>query len=162
MRTIFIAIMAAVLTLVAAPVGWAQGYRLEATAKTRHQWLVTPEEASHKAPATRTILAGKSDPGGPRLVIRSPGDIKEIRSPVTIDVAFTPQDGTTVDLSSLKVTYIAFVDIDITRRLAPYLGISGIHADAAELPPGEHDIEISIRDNKGRRSAERLSFKVIE
>lgn len=159
MRTLFTIVLAVFLAIIVLSDGRAQGFRPEGKAR---QWLVTPEEAARKAPPTRVVQPSRSDPGGPRMVVKSPGDIKEIRSPVTIDVAFAPQDGASVDLSSLKVTYIALIDIDITRRLAPYLAESGIHADAADLPTGSHDIEISLRDSKGRRSVERLSFKVVD
>lgn len=123
-------------------------------------WLVSPQEASQ--PKARALVAAKSDPGGPRVVVRSPGAVKEVRPPVNIDVGFEPQAGSGIDLSSLKVTYLAIFDVDITDRLAPYLTPSGIRAEGADLPPGDHTIEIAVKDGAGRKSVERLNFKVLE
>lgn len=126
----------------------------------RGGWLVTPEEAAQ--PKARALIPTKSDPGGPRVTVRRPGIAVEIKPPVTIDIAFEPQDGARVDLGSLKVTYMSLFDVDITERLQPYLNPTGIHAEDADIPPGQHTIEIAIRDAAGRRSVERLSFRVLE
>ena len=121
-------------------------------------WLVTPEEASQ--PRSRALVVKKSDPGGPKVVVQAPGAVKVVKPPVNIHVAFEPQAGADVDMKTLQVTYVAMFDVDITDRLTPYVTPSGIHADAAELPSGDHTIEISVKDTQGRKSVERLSFEV--
>lgn len=129
-------------------------------AQTNHHWLLTPQEAAQ--PKTRTLVTAKSDPGGPKVVIQHPAIAAKVKSPVSIDVLFEAQGGRQLDMKSLKVTYISLFDIDITDRLADYLTTTGIHADDAELPPGEHTIEILIKDQAGRRSVEHLNFRVME
>ena len=129
----------------------------EGGASWRGGWLVTADESSR--PPSRTLVPGVGDPGGPRVVVRRPVADRETRSPVGIDVAFEPQIGNSIDLASLKVAYLAAVDLDITGRLAPYLTPSGIRAEGVELPPGDHTIEFAIRDAAGRRSVERLSSR---
>ncbi|MBF0356650.1 MAG: hypothetical protein HQL43_15575 [Alphaproteobacteria bacterium] len=126
----------------------------------RGGWLVTPDEAAQ--PASRVLVPAKSDPGGPKVLIKTPSAVSEVKPPVNIEVTFEPLNGEQIDLKSLKVTYLALINVDITDRLAPYLTPSGIHAEGADLPVGDHTIELAIKDGAGRRSVERLSFKVLE
>lgn len=135
-------------------------FRHTAAAAASRDWLVTPEEADQAR--TRQLVPNKSDPDGPVINVRVPGEIKEVKPPVTIDVAFEPKDGQTVDLKTLKVTYLKLFDIDITDRMKPYLTPTGIYSQNAKLPPGEHTIEISVKDTAGRTTVELFSFKVLK
>ncbi|MBF0166883.1 MAG: hypothetical protein HQL45_04555 [Alphaproteobacteria bacterium] len=135
--------------------------RPDAKDDTKH-WLVTPEEATQAAGApSRDMITAMSDPGGPKVEIRSPGKVTEVKLPVNIEVTFQSQGQTQVDLNSLKVTYVGLFDLDITDRLLPYLTKDGIKAEDADLPVGKHVIDIAVRDKEGRRTVERLSFKVL-
>ena len=123
-------------------------------------WIISPEEA--ELPIDRQLLPDKSDPDGPKVIVRNPGEVAEVVPPVTIDVAFQANDDATVDFKTLKVTYLKLFGIDITDRLRPYLTTAGIHAVNAPLAPGHHSIEISVNDTAGRRTVERFSFTVLK
>jgi len=123
-------------------------------------WIISPEEAA--LPLARELVTDKSDPDGPKVIVRDPNDIQEVSPPVTIDVAFETRDGTTLDIASLKVTYLKLFGIDITNRLRPYLTDNGIYAPNAPLAAGNHNIEISVRDTMGRRTVQRFHFTVLK
>jgi len=129
------------------------------TTLASRQWMISPEEANQ--PVTRQLMPLKSDPNGPRVIVRNPGEVKEVQAPVTINVEFEPEDGTVIDYDSLKITYLKMFNIDITDRLKPYLTSTGIHATNAKLASGDHTIEIAVKDTAGRRTVERFSFKVL-
>ncbi len=127
--------------------------------------LVTPMEANagpYAAPPG-PVLRGLP---GPHIVIRSPNvnvaDKPTIHVPLKLDVGFTPTDGTEVDMSSLKVIYLKLWGIDITDRIRPYITKDGIYAENADLPPGEHAIEIDIKDNLGRTTKATMAFVVVK
>ena len=122
-------------------------------------WIISPAEAD--LPLGRQLLSERSDPDGPKVIVRDPGEVAEVTPPVTIDVAFEADAGAAVDLKSLKVIYLKLFGIDITKRLRPYLTADGIHAVNAPLAPGHHTIEISVNDTAGRRTVERFSFTVL-
>ncbi len=123
------------------------------------RWIISPAEAD--LPLGRQLLPEQSDPDGPKVIVRDPGEVAEVTPPVTIDVAFEADPGAAIDLNSLKVIYLKLFGIDITARLKPYLTATGIHAVNAPLAPGHHTIEISVGDTAGRRTVERFSFTVL-
>ena len=135
-------------------------FRHARPAAASRDWLVSPEEAD-QAPS-RALVVNKSDPEGPTIDVRVPGEIKEVTPPVTIDVKFEPKEGHEIDFKSLKVTYMKLFDIDITDRMKPYLTPTGIHSDNAKLPPGDHTIEITVKDDAGKKTVEHFSFKVLK
>jgi hypothetical protein len=132
---------------------------MPATADSRG-WLITPEEADQ--PASRQLVPSKSDPDGPSIEVRQPGEVKDVVPPIHIDVAFVPKEGHTIDFKTLKVTYLKLFDIDITDRLKPYITPTGLHSDNAKLPPGDHTIEISVKDDAGHGTTALFSFKVLK
>jgi hypothetical protein len=135
------------------PQGWATNDPPEAA------WIISPSEA--ELPLGRQLVPEKSDPDGPKVTVRDPGEVAEVAPPVTIDIAFQADDGATVDFKTLKVTYLKLFGIDITERLLPYVTADGIHAVNAPLAPGHHSIEISVNDTAGRRTVERFTFTVL-
>jgi hypothetical protein len=129
-------------------------------ASAARDWLITPEESDQ--PQARQLVVNKSDPDGPQIEVRAPGEVKEVSPPVNIDVTFEPREGHTIDWKSLKVTYLKLFDIDITDRMKPYITPTGIHSDNAKLPPGNHTIEIAVKDDAGHRTVEHFSFTVLK
>jgi hypothetical protein len=138
------------------PSQWATG----GPSDPEESWIISPAEAD--LPLDRQLVPDKSDPDGPKVTVRDPGEVAEVMPPVTIDIAFQADEGATVDIKSLKVTYLKLFGIDITERLRPYLTADGIHAVNAPLAPGHHSIEISVADTTGRRTVERFDFTVLK
>jgi hypothetical protein len=127
--------------------------------------LVTPMEANAGPYVGKPETRGLSFPPGPRIIIRSPNingaDKPTIHAPIKLDVEFAPIDGSQVDMSSLRIIYLKLWGIDITDRIRPYLTKDGIYAENADLPAGEHAIEIDIKDNLGRMTKVTLTFTVV-
>src|SRR4051812_26714849 len=67
-------------------------------------WIISPSEA--ELPLGRQLVPEKSDPDGPRVTVRDPGEINEVSPPVTIDIAFQADEDAAVDFKTLKVTYL--------------------------------------------------------
>ena len=154
---------AAVLAL-AMSVAWGVGVGAEPpTAATSHKplVLVTPKEAM--APDPPGGLLGREEEGddkGPEIVVFSPEDRSRLAAPVAVRVRFAPR-GAAVDLKTLKVTYVKWINIDLTDRLRPYVSAEGIDVKEADLPKGRHTVRISIGDAAKRTSARTLQFEVI-
>lgn len=67
-----------------------------------------------------------------------------------IKISFKPRDKVPVDVKSLRVFYVKFIDIDLTDRVRPYVKASGINVSEADLPKGRHTLRFELSDRKGR------------
>jgi hypothetical protein len=67
-------------------------------------------------------------------------------------VSFEPRGGAKIDLASVKVTYLKANSVDLLPRVKPGLTEGGITLAGAQVPPGEHQIQISLQDSEGRQS----------
>ena len=74
--------------------------------------------------------------------------------------AFTPREGTQVDLKSFRLEYLKLISIDITGRVAGYLGPTGVRIERADLPPGDHKLRITLKDTKRGISQQVYSVKI--
>jgi hypothetical protein len=85
-----------------------------------------------------------------------------VRVPVSLLIQFVCQPGTSADLSTFKATY-GWLNIDITKRLLDHatLSASGLSADNANMPPGDHKVTLSIADSLGHVGSRIFSFTVI-
>jgi hypothetical protein len=90
-------------------------------------------------------------------------DIKgPVRAPVDIRVHFVPRPNTSIDVATFKATY-GWLGIDITSRLLSHasLSASGLSADNANLPPGDHRVTLSIADSLGQVGSRTFAFSVV-
>jgi hypothetical protein len=71
-----------------------------------------------------------------------------------------PREGTQVDLKSFRLEYLKLISIDITGRVAGYLGPTGVRIEKADLPPGDHKLRITLKDTKGGISQQVYSVKI--
>lgn len=124
--------------------------------------LLTPEEAATRRaePLTRGLRAVKND--GPGIQVAAPqGD--RLTSPINFDVTFTPRNGATPDLRSLRIEY-KFGPFwkDITAPVLQAARIQGtrLRAAGAELPEGRHVIRMRIKDSMGRETVTRMDLTV--
>ena len=119
--------------------------------------LITAEEAAlQDAVGSR---GGLDYENGPIIKLMSPESGKSYSGSFEIMVNFlVGHDGHPIDLSSLKVLYKKFIDIDITSRLSDHLSPKGIHAPSVELPSGRHAVEIYLEDVE--ENATRKTFTV--
>ncbi len=80
--------------------------------------------------------------------------------PVHVLVKFAPLFEP-VDLSSLKVVLVKFIQIDITDRIRPFVTAEGISVKEAKIPPGKHRVRISLADKTGAVSVREIAFEVL-
>lgn len=127
-------------------------------------WLITPEEAA-MAPSTEPprgiIGVGREDIStGPVIDVVEPLNGGRGSMPIQVLIRFTPRSEP-VDLASLKVTLVKFIQIDITDRIKPFVTQDGIDVKEAKIPPGKHRVRITVSDKAGGASVKEVSFEVL-
>jgi len=131
-------------------------------------WLITPEEAATPtAPPDELRLQGgtpfevgdEAPDTGPVIEILKPSENKPLSAPLEIAIKFTPRHAP-VDLSTLKVTVLKLISIDLTDRLRPFASQEGIRIADARLPSGEHTVRISLADVAGGLSRKLITVKI--
>jgi hypothetical protein len=111
--------------------------------------LITPEEA--QLPTPKGVHVARAVTRGPRIDLAGP-DASEARSPLRLQLKFRGFGGATINLDSLRVTYLKTPNVDLTSRVRPYAQPTGIEIPDAEAPPGEHLVRVEIHDSEGRRT----------
>lgn len=122
-------------------------------------WLITPNEAA-LAPATDDGIRPRGlNDAGPGIEIVRPMEGEVVPSPAEILIRFLPKT-VTIDLSSLKVTLLKFIPIDLTERLKPYVKPDGIVVKDAKVPTGSYRVRIALSDAQGKTSTREISFEI--
>ena len=113
-------------------------------------WLITPQEAAMKPAPISPLdeMSGGVTGNGPIVELEKPQTENQIESPVEIAINFQNRLAE-INLDSLSVEVVKFINIDITDRIKPYVTVKGIHIPDAPLPSGEHTILLYIEDVEG-------------
>jgi hypothetical protein len=109
--------------------------------------LITTEEA--KLPAPKEMPSSRAITRGPRIDL-SDLDSGATHSPIHFKLIFRAFGGSSIDLSTLTVTYLRGSNVDLTSRVRPFVRPSGIDIPDAEVPAGEHAIRVDLKDSDGR------------
>ena len=120
------------------------------------------ESEARLPPAPAPATATRSITRGPGIRILSPdaGSLS-LASPFPLQIAFEPHGGAKIDLSTVRLTYLRSPSVDLTERVKAGLSEKGIDLKAAEVPPGEHQIRVSVQDSDGRVSNAVLNLNVV-
>ena len=119
------------------------------------------ESEARLPPAPVTVAATRSITRGPGIRILSPdAGSPSLVSPFRLQIAFEPHGGAKIDLSTVRLTYLRSPSVDLTERVKAGLSEKGIDLKAAEVPPGEHQIRVSVQDSDGRQSNVVLNLNV--
>ena len=133
---------------------------LEANGK----WLITPEEIQQiqrRGSPLKQPLSIREGPG-PAIVLENPKMLESVKSPVDILLIFKPgTSGKPPNMTSLNVRLIGFIDIDITDRVLEYVHQSKLDISDTNLPVGEHEIGVYIKDVDGNPNERVISVNVI-
>lgn len=113
--------------------------------------LITPKEA--KLPDAAGSLNTRGISRGPTVKCVSPEPGAPVKGPFEFKVTFEPRGGSSINASSVKVTYLKSPTVDLTSRVKSSLSDSGIDMKHAEIPPGEHQVKVSVQDSDGRESS---------
>jgi hypothetical protein len=121
--------------------------------------LVTSDEAKLPPPRAAIAVASRGITRGPRIEL---ADIDKgaLHSPVHLLIKFQAYGGATIDLSGVQVTYLKTPSIDLTPRVKPFVQPGGIDIPDAELPPGDHELRVDLRDSDGHVSTASFVLKV--
>jgi hypothetical protein len=123
--------------------------------------IVTEEESKQPdAPARKKGFGSEELKDGPIITFNKPTFGSEVQKPVAIDISFSPRNAP-IDLSSLKVTYVKFISIDITDRIKEYFSPTGVKIANASLPVGSHKLQFSLRDVGDHLTEEILKITVV-
>ncbi|HTY02523.1 MAG TPA: hypothetical protein VMC81_02225 [Rhodocyclaceae bacterium] len=123
--------------------------------------LITESEARLPAavppPATRAITRG------PTIRVLSP-DVaaKSLSSPFPLRIAFEPHGGAKIDPSLVKLTYLRSPNVELVDRVKAGLTEKGVELPSAEVPPGEHQLRVTVIDSDGRQSSLVFSLSVVK
>ena len=79
---------------------------------------------------------------------------------VHLKLKFKTFGGSAIDLGAFQATYIKEPAVDLTARLKPFAQQTGIDIPDAQLPPGEHFIQLGIKDSDGRAVTKIFKLKV--
>ena len=85
--------------------------------------LITPEEA--QLPTPKGVFAARAITRGPRIDL-SGSDAGELHSPLRLQLTFRGFGGATINLDTLRVTYMKLPNVDLTSRVRPYAQPTGI------------------------------------
>eukprot|EP01136_Pigoraptor_vietnamica_P042722 Opistho-1_new@17238 len=120
--------------------------------------LITEDEARlPKAPKTDS-RAGLTR--GPAIEVVSPKADELVGGPVRIVVRFQPRNGAKIATDSVRLLYMANPRVDLTPRVAGFVKEEGIAIPDAEMPPGNYQLLLQVKDSEGRPGSEYINLKV--
>jgi hypothetical protein len=123
--------------------------------------LITPAEAALPPGKVPSVEARGSPTRRPSITVIAPSGPGAVYSPLDFKLSFSAFGGAAIDPNSVVVTYIKQPDIDITQRVKAFITANGIDISRAEVPPGQHQFWIELKDNSGNSNAREVEFLVI-
>jgi hypothetical protein len=112
--------------------------------------LITSKEAA--LPAASGVLATRGISRGPAIKVVSPEPDTTVSSPFSLKLNFEARGGEKIDPASVKVVYLKSPTVDLTPRLQSGITANGIDFGKAEVPPGQHDLRVTVKDSQGRET----------
>lgn len=120
--------------------------------------LINSDEA--KSPSATFIPATRGIFRGPGIKLASPDTSAAVPSTFNLRVLFEPRGDTRIDPAATKMVYLKATPVDLLPRVKS--SASGIILEGAEVPPGEHFIQISVQDSEGRVTNSVLHLNVVK
>ena len=121
--------------------------------------LITSDEAALPPQKGAVPNSGRGITRGPKIQIPD-SETGPTTSPLHFQVKFLTYGGSSIDLDSLKVTYLKTPVVDLTTRVKPFVQPTGIDMPDAQLPPGDHLVRIDVRDSEGRTASTSFVLRV--
>lgn len=120
--------------------------------------LITEDEArlppaqDEKEEVTRAITRG------PGINLASAETVERDGFPLRI--TFEPHGGVAIDPQSVRILYLKKTPVDLTERLKGQITPEGVAVPAATAPPGEHPLQVTVRDSNGRQTVKKFTLVV--
>lgn len=122
--------------------------------------LISDEEARMPAVApmvTRGITRGPAI----RQILPDPA-AGPVRSPIALKITFEARGGSRIDPASVRMTYLRATPVDLSERIRNGVSERGLELATASVPPGEHDIQLTLQDTEGRKSSQTIRLNIIK
>ncbi len=116
--------------------------------------LISDDEARLPAAAS---MSARGVTRGPGVKLLSPEAGKKDGLPLKL--SFEPRGSAQIDTASVQVTYLKSPTVDLTPRLKAAIRPEGIDLSAVAMPPGEHSIRVSVKDDEGRLGSAVITLK---
>ena len=120
--------------------------------------LITLSEAALPPAPARLLTRGISR--GPAIKLISPPADTVISSPFNLKLSFEARGGEKIDPGSVTMVYLKSPMVDLTPRLKSAITSSGIDLPKADVPPGDHSIEVTVKDGAGRETQSVIKLMV--
>ncbi len=116
--------------------------------------LISDDEARLPSAAS---MSARGVTRGPGVKLLSPEAGKKDGLPLKL--SFEPRGSAQIDTASVQVTYLKSPTVDLTPRLKAAIRPEGIDLSAVAMPPGEHSIRVSVKDDEGRLGSAVITLK---
>jgi hypothetical protein len=120
--------------------------------------LITEEEAKLPPAKGAVPVDRRGILRGPKVNLVLPD--AAARSPLHLQLKFEAFGGAKIDPDSVRVIYLRTPNVDLTSRIKPFIQASGIDIPDTELPPGEYQVRIDLKDSDGRPGGTSFVLKV--
>jgi hypothetical protein len=120
--------------------------------------LITNEEARLPPPKGAVAADRRGILRGPKVNVVMPGE--EAHSPLHLQLKFESFGGAKIDVDSVRMFYLRTPNVDLTQRIKPFVQADGIDIPNTELPPGEYQVRVDIKDSDGRPGSISFMLKV--
>ena len=133
---------------------------LTSAANAQMLQLVTPQEAA-LPPGPAPAFDFRGPARRPSIQVVSPApSAGMVHSPLELKLRFRAFGGAEIDPESVVVTYLKNPAIDLTQRITPYIKADGIDIDHVDLPAGDHQFWVELKDNSGRVGTAEFTVQV--
>jgi hypothetical protein len=120
--------------------------------------LINSDEA--KAPPAAYVPATRGIFRGPGVKVSSPDTSMAVPRTFDLRVVFEPRGESRIDPAATRMVYLKATPVDLLPRVKA--SASGLTLEGAEVPPGEHFIQISVQDSEGRVTNSLLHLNVVK
>jgi hypothetical protein len=121
--------------------------------------LITADEA--RLPNATGQITSRGVTRGPGIKIVSPDPAAQgLKGAFDLKIAFEARGGSKIDPASVKLTYLKNPLVELTDRVKAGIKPEGIEVRQVAVPPGEHQIRVTVKDDEGRQSSSVISVNV--
>jgi len=100
---------------------------------------------------------------GPTIIVVSPAPAAGfIKSPFALRMRFQAHGGAPIDADSVLITYKKVPPIDLTQRVRTFITSEHIEVDNVQAPPGQHRIQVDLKDGRGHAASTEFTIKIRE
>ncbi len=123
--------------------------------------LIHDNEARLPASAGALNTRGITRGPGIKQIAPDPGS-GTLKSPLNLKLSFEARGGAKIDPASIRMTYLRANPIDLSPRIKHGVSDQGIELANAEVPPGDHELQVTVQDSEGRKSSHVVKLTVVK